>query len=162
MFAGLDDRELSAVAAVGRSQSLIPGEYLFLLGDNAERLYVVSRGTMELCFPLSIDGAIKDVPLESMSPGDILGWSSFVQPFRFTLSARAVEDAEVVGFSRSDLAGVFETTPRIGYVFTRGLCEIIGHRLLNLQARWARGVQRALTGALGSAGVQSSSASEPP
>lgn len=153
LFEGLDDEGLSSLAAIGKRRSLSAGEYLFLLGDNAERLFIVSRGNVDLCFPLSLDGVIKDVRIESVSPGHIVGWSGLVKPYRFTFSARASEEAEVIGFSRTDLSLLFDAVPHSGYVFTRKLCEIIGHRFLNLQALWARGLQRAVTGAFGPTGA---------
>ncbi len=149
LFEGLGAEEVSRLAAIARPRSLRPGEYLFLLGDHADSLYVVEEGRVDLCFPLSFGGVIRDVTIESMTPGSTVGWSSMVKPYRFTLSARATEASEVSAFARTDLLYVFEATPRIGYVFTLRLSEIIGHRLLNLQALWARELQRAVAQGLG-------------
>lgn len=151
LFQGLDKDELSSLAAIGKRRSLNAGEYLFLLGDNAESLFIVARGRMELCFPLSLGGVIKDVRIETVARGEPVGWSSLVKPYRFTFSARAPEDVEVIGFSRTDLSRVFEAVPHGGYVFTRKLCEMIGHRFLNLQALWARELQRTVASTFGSA-----------
>lgn len=153
LIEGLEDDEVVRLAAIGKRRPLKSGEYLFLLGDNAERLFVVSRGMIDLCFPLSFGGVIRDVKAESLSPGDTLGWSSLVKPYRFTMSARAAEDAEVIGFSRTDLSRLFEDSPHSGYAFTKKLCEIIARRFLNLQAVWARGLQRAVASGLGPDGV---------
>ncbi|MBI4585384.1 MAG: Crp/Fnr family transcriptional regulator [Planctomycetes bacterium] len=151
LFDGLCDDEVSRLAAIARPRSLRAGEYLFLLGDNADKLYVVLKGSMDLCFPLSFGGVIKDITLESLPSGRTLGWSSFVKPYRFTLSARAAEATELIGFPRTELVRLFDAFPRIGYLFSHKLSEIIGRRLLNLQALWARELQRAVASGLGSA-----------
>lgn len=150
LFDRLDEDEVLSLTAIAKPRSLRAGEYLFLLGDTADGLYVVVSGQVDLCFPLSFSGVIRDVTIESVTAGHMCGWSTFVKPHRFTLSARAAEATELSSFSRVQLLNVFDAAPRIGYVFTRKLSEIIGSRLLNLQALWARELQRTVAQGLGS------------
>jgi CRP-like cAMP-binding protein len=148
VFEELKDAEVSRVLTVARPHKYSKGDCLFLLGDHADRLYVVLGGRVELSFPLSFGGAVRDVPVESKMPGGTLGWSALVKPHRFTLSARAVEASELVAFLRQDLLRVFEADPRIGCVFMRHVAEVVGRRLLQVQALWARELQRAVTESL--------------
>jgi len=148
IFADLQDTQVTQLLAVARSQQCRQGECLFLLGDHADRLYVVLSGRVELTFPLSFGGAVRDVPVESKTPGGALGWSALVKPHRFTLSARAVETSELAAFLRPDLLRVFEAEPRIGYVVMQHIAEVVGRRLLQVQALWARELQRAVTDSL--------------
>ena len=151
IFGELQDEEAARLLAVARPQQCHKGECLFLLGDHADRLYVVLTGKMELTFPLSFGGVVRDVPVESKTPGSALGWSALVKPHRFTLSARAEETSELAAFLRRDLLRVFEAEPRIGYVVMRHIAEVIGRRLLQVQALWARELQRAVTDSLAAA-----------
>lgn len=144
LFPGLDAGCLERLAALGRARTLNAGEYLFLLGDNADDFYLVVRGTMDLCFPMSLRGAVKDISVESVGQGEILGWSALVKPYRFTLSARAVEPSEVVAFARRELLQLFESEPAAGYAFLTKLSEVVGLRLLTFQALWARGLKQLL------------------
>lgn len=148
IFGELRDAEAEQLLAVARPRQCHKGEFLFLLGDHADRLYVVLNGKMELTFPLSFDGVVRDVPVESKTPGSALGWSALVKPHRFTLSARAAESCELASFLRQDLLRVFEDDPRIGCVVMRHVAEVVGRRLLQVQALWARELQRAVTDAL--------------
>jgi CRP/FNR family transcriptional regulator, cyclic AMP receptor protein len=148
IFAELQDAEVARLVAVARVQKYHQGECLFLLGDHADRLYVVRTGKVELTFPLSFGGVVRDVPVESKTPGSALGWSALVKPHRFTLSARAAETSELAAFPRQDLLRVFEAVPRIGYVVMRHIAEVIGRRLLQVEALWARELQRAVTDSL--------------
>jgi len=91
IFEGLQDTEVTRLLAVARVHQCHKGECLFLLGDHADRLYVVLSGKVELTFPLSFGGVVRDVLVESKAPGSALGWSALVKPHRFTLSARAAE-----------------------------------------------------------------------
>lgn len=156
LFRGLSEAQVTRLLTIARPRSLRPGEYLFLLGDHADTLFVVRRGRIDLCFPFSFRGAMRDISFESKAPGTALGWSALVEPYRFTLSARAGEASEVVGFARHDLLTAFEAEPQIGYTFHRRLAEMIGHRLLNIQALWARELQRAVADGLGTRTISKS------
>ncbi len=149
IFGELQDTEAARLLEVARHQQCHQGECLFLLGDHADRLYVVLSGSVELTFPLSFGGVVRDVPVESKRPGSALGWSALVKPHRFTLSARAAEASELATFARRDLLHVFEAEPRIGYVVMRYVAEVVGRRLLQVQALWARELQRAVADSLG-------------
>ncbi len=146
LLRGLSEDEARRFAAIAAPQTLDRGEYLFLLGDTADRLHLVIRGKMELCFPVSLGGIAKDIPIETAAAGDSLGWSALVKPYRFTLSARAAERTELAAFTRKDLLQFFEAEPRIGYVILTRISELVGVRLLKVQALWARELQRTLHG----------------
>jgi CRP-like cAMP-binding protein len=103
---------------------------------------------VELTFPLSFGGAVREVSVESKTPGSVLGWSALVKPHRFTLSARAAEKSELATFSRTDLLRVFEADPRVGCVVMQHIAEVVGRRLLQVEALWARELQRVVTDSL--------------
>ena len=142
VFQGLEDEQLTRLEEIARVRSLREGEYLFVLGDTADRLFVVLSGKVELCFPVSLKGVMKDVRVESKAAGEALGWSAFVKPFRFTLSARASETAEVAAYPCKDLEKLFDEDPKVGCVLMSRISELIGRRLLHMQALWARELQR--------------------
>lgn len=144
LFQGLNPDSLRRLSGIGRSRVLATGDYLFLLGDSAECLYVVAWGTVDLCLPMSLGGAVKDIPVESATAGRALGWSALVKPYRFTLSARAAEPTEVIGFPRGELQELFSAAPDLGNRFLANLSELVGLRLLTFQALWVRELQRAL------------------
>lgn len=148
IFAELRESEVAPLLAVARPLSCRANECLFLLGEHADRLYVMLSGKVNLTFPLSFGGTVRDVPVESKTPGSALGWSALVKPHRFTLSAWAAEPSELATFRRDDLLQVFETVPRAGYVVMRHVAEVVGRRLLQVQALWARELQRVVTDSL--------------
>lgn len=144
LFQGFTLDDVERLSAIGRSQRLAAGDYLFLLGDHADCLYVVASGTVELCLPMSLPGIVKDIPVESATGGRALGWSALVKPYRFTLSARASEPTEVIGFAREELQRLFGEAPALGNRFLANLSELVGLRLMTFQALWVRELQRAL------------------
>ena len=144
LFRDLGSAGLRRVLAIGKGQTLSAGQYLFLLGDNADELYVVLSGSLNLCLPIGLRGTVKDITVESVGAGQALGWSALVKPYRFTLSARATEPSEVVGFARNDLQQFFQAEPGIGYSVLTRVSEIMGIRLVTFQALWVRELQRAV------------------
>ena len=144
LFRDLSSDGLRRVLAIGKGESLDAGQHLFLLGDDANELFVVLRGSLNLCLPIALHGSVKDITVESVGAGQALGWSALVKPYRFTLSARATEPSEVVGFARSDLQQLFQAESGIGYSVLTRVSEIMGIRLVTFQALWVRELQRTL------------------
>jgi len=144
LFQGLQMEKVRMVASLAKPRSLRTGEYLFLLGDTADRLYVVVEGKLDLCFPMSLGEAVRDISVEAVIPGQTLGWSALVKPYRFTLSARAAETSRLIGLSRQDLLTYFDGDSQTGYLILTRISELVGYRLLTVQALWARGLQRTL------------------
>jgi len=144
LFEGLAADELQALESAAQPVRLAGGELLFLLGDPASCLYVVAEGTIELCFPLPLGDEVRDITIEKVEPGKTLGWSALVRPYRFTLSARAAQPTRVIGFGRNDLHKIFETQPRLGYMLSSRISELVGLRLMAVQALWARCLRRTL------------------
>lgn len=146
LLQGLDEDLCARLRAIARTQRLDTGGYLFLLGDAASQLYVVLEGRLDVCFPFSIGGAMSDIAVESILPGSALGWSAFVKPHRFTLSARAAEPSAVAAFPRDELDNLLQQDCRRGLAFTRRITELVGARLVKMRALWARELQRSLPG----------------
>jgi CRP-like cAMP-binding protein len=144
LFDGLDTAKLARLNAIARKRTLGSGDYLFLLGDSAQYVSLVVHGLVDLCLPITIGGVLKDITVESVGPGKIVGWSALVRPFRFTLSARAAAPSEILAFGRLDLEQLFAAEPAIERVVRTGISELMVRRLTMFQALWARELQRAL------------------
>jgi len=143
LFDGMTTEELQTVEAVAKTSQLADREFLFLLGDPANSLYIVAEGSVELCFPLPVGDQVRDITIETVQPGKMLGWSALVKPYRFTLTARAAGTCRLIGFPRPALLEIFEANPRIGYLFSSRIAELVGLRLISVQALWVRSLRRA-------------------
>lgn len=142
LLAGLSHDESQALLALGERISLSSGQSLFRMGDEASTLYVVERGRIALTLPMQVLGREEDVLVEERSPGQTVGWSALIPPYRFTLNATAPLETEVVAFTRSALLEHFAAWPIVGYIVTRNVASVIGQRLQVFQAMWLREMQR--------------------
>jgi len=145
LFDGLEEAQRSRLAQIAQRRDLVAGERLFELGSQADRVFVVLEGQMELCLPLSIQGVIREIVIESQGPGTTLGWSAFVKPYRFRLSARAAGPVAVACFERAELLRLIGENPTVGCALLERVAEIISRRLLTVQALWIRELQRSVT-----------------
>ncbi|RMH02873.1 MAG: cyclic nucleotide-binding domain-containing protein [Planctomycetota bacterium] len=148
VFAGLPKESIERLISISRPQHLDKDEYLFRIGDQADRFFLVRNGEVATCLPLRIAGGVRDIAVDTIGPGEVLGWSAFVQPHRFTLSARATRETELIAFDREGLSRFLASDPDLGSRFFARLTEIIGHRLLTIQALWGRELQRTVSAGL--------------
>ena len=144
LFQQLNTSRIQRLAAIGRTLQLRTGEYLFLLGDSAQYVSVVTSGLVDLCCPISFGDVVKDITVESVGPGKTVGWSALVKPFLFTLSARAARPSEVIAFARPELLRVFASDPETERVVLTAVSELMANRLTMFQALWVRELQRAI------------------
>jgi len=129
---------------LGHRITLAPGEPLFLLGDNADEIFIVERGRISLTIPMRVGAREEAIPIEERQAGQIVGWSALIHPHRFTLTARALVESELLALPRVALVQHLEQNPSTGYQISRNLAAVVGHRLQVFEAMWLREMQRAV------------------
>src|SRR5215472_10937191 len=107
LLQGLEPNEAERVLALGKRLVLTSGAELFHLGDTADSIYLVSRGRLRLTLPMQVRHREEDVMVEERSSGQTVGWSALIPPYRFTLTATAPLETEVVALSREELKDYF-------------------------------------------------------
>jgi len=142
LLKGLSEDDAGRVLALATRIQLPSGSELFSLGSTADSIYVVQRGRVSLTLPMQVRGREEDVLVEERGPGQTVGWSALIPPYRFTLKGIAPLDTEVLAFSRDTLRQHFAACPSAGYVVTLNLASVIGQRLQLFQAMWIREMQR--------------------
>jgi len=142
LLKGLAPDEAQRVLALGERVVLTAGAELFHLGDVADTVYVVARGRLRLTLPMQVRSHEEDVLVEERSSGQAVGWSAMIPPYRFTLTASAPLETEVIAISRDALTGYFAAHPETGYAVTLNLSCVVGQRLQLFQAMWLREIQR--------------------
>lgn len=142
LLKGLEPSDVERTLALGSRIRLASGAELFRLGIQADYLYVVSRGQVNLTLPMKVRGQETDVLVEERTAGQTVGWSALIPPHRFTLRATVPVETEVIAFARYALEKFLAGEPRIGYMVSLNLAAVIGQRLQLFQAMWLREVAR--------------------
>jgi len=139
MLAGLRAGELSRLAALCRPGSCQEGERISAEGQEADDLFLIKQGAIELRYELPGRESSSDHTLSALGPGEAWGWSALVPPHVYTLSAYCTaRQGSFLRLGRLALEELFETHPRIGYIFMRNLASIIGQRFNAAQDELAR------------------------
>jgi CRP-like cAMP-binding protein len=136
--------DADAVLDLGRPVTLPSGAVLFHLAGDADRLYVIIRGRVNLTLPMQVFGQEQDILAEERVAGQTLGWSALIPPHRFTLKATAQIDTELLAFPRAALLDHFAAHPRVGYAVVGNVAATVGSRLQVFQAMWLREMKRVL------------------
>lgn len=142
LLKGLAEADAEQVLALGSRRSLPGGAELFHLGTEAASLFVIQRGRVKLTLPMQVRSREEEVFVEERVPGQTVGWSALIPPYRFTLTAVTLMDTDVIALSREALSGHFAEHPPVGWVVCLNLASVIGQRLQLFQAMWLREVQR--------------------
>jgi len=128
LFQGLDDSELTKIAELCNERTLDEGTLYFDQGKEAKEIHLCRSGKVDIVVRLREPWGI-EVTVHKASGGEVFGWSSLVEPYIYTASAKIVERTEDIYIKASDLNKLFEENTRIGYVFMRNLSALISSRL---------------------------------
>lgn len=127
-FEGLSDRQLASIAELCEEVSCQQGEILFFEGHQAEDLFVLLEGEIDIFIRLS--SRPERVTMSVISePGQIFGWSGLVAPYYYTASALCETDTRALAINGQALIKVLEQEPAMGSIVFQRLTEVISTRL---------------------------------
>ena len=133
IFKGLDTRQLDKVAACCSEKEFRLGDRLFIEGETADTQWIVEEGQVDLRFDLPGHATSVKNTISSVSAREPFGWSSLVEPNRYTLSAYcATRHCRVVVVKRDDLLSLFGDDADLGFMVMSNLANIIGRRFDHL------------------------------
>jgi CRP/FNR family cyclic AMP-dependent transcriptional regulator len=103
-----------------------PGTILFRQGEDAERFYLIRHGRVAVEVPTAGSGALT---IQTLSAGDVLGWSWLIPPYRWHFDARAVDLTRALALDGTCLRTKCESDPALGYEFLKRFLHILEDRL---------------------------------
>ena len=134
LLKNLDENQLSAVLGCCREKQYKSGAKLFGEGEPASDLYIVKKGQVDLRFDLPGRPTSGKNTISSIPESKAFGWSSFVAPYKYSLSAYcASQVCELIIVDRQCLAGLFEEDHRLGYLVLSNMARVIGKRFHKLE-----------------------------
>ena len=133
IFEELNDRELETVAKIAKTETLGVGARLTEFGTPASRLYLVREGSVTVMMPAGPAG--KEIPVDEIGPGDVIGWSAITGPFLYTASTECSQASTLIVLNSNRLRELFETNNHIGYRVLKGIGNVISRRMAALEKR---------------------------
>ncbi|MEJ2101462.1 MAG: cyclic nucleotide-binding domain-containing protein [Desulfobacterales bacterium] len=134
IFKGFNKEQLKAVNKEAHKKEYFYGDRLFAEGEDADRIWLVEEGQVDLRFDLPGRQTSEENNVFSIASGQTLGWSGFVPPFKYALSAySATKPCKILQIAKDYLLECFEKDPRMGLMFMTNLATITSMHFDQLQ-----------------------------
>jgi len=145
-FSGIAGDKLAAIARRGDLLDFKAGDTIFQIGDSSDNLYGVVSGEVELNLVYKdkvlqadityeeqnqsrIEILEKPIQVAVVDPGKIFGWSALTSSRRRTITAKCLENSQVLSLPGDELKALFEKDTELGYILMSRLSDIISNRL---------------------------------
>jgi CRP/FNR family transcriptional regulator, cyclic AMP receptor protein len=125
-LSGLKPEHLRVLANNALRMQYQTDELIFREGDPANRFYLIE------CGQVSLEYSRKDeppMPIQTIGPGDVLGWSWLFPPYYWNFDARAVEPTTAIFFYGTRLRDECEQDKSLGYAMMKRMTAVAIQRL---------------------------------
>lgn len=122
----------SFIASVGRLKEYAAGAVLFRAGQDAADVYLLCRGIVAL--EISGPGG-EPAAIQTVGPGELLGWSPLLGLGPMTATARAVTPCRAVALAADRLLALGKHDPRFGMELLRRAAAVLARRLAGTRRR---------------------------
>jgi CRP-like cAMP-binding protein len=125
-FKGLPQGLLEAAAAGAKVRTYRAGEFLLREGRAADEFFVILEGKVAL----EVFAADRRrITIQTVGPGEVLGWSWLAPPHRWSLDAIAVKATHAITIDAAALWARFGAEPSEGYEFLLRLVPVLAGRI---------------------------------
>lgn len=99
---------------------------IFDEGEKADRFWILRHGSVAL--DIHVPGRPAPI-VETLGPGELLGWSWFFPPYRWHLGARTAAPVTADEFDAHAVRTRCEEDTGLGYPLARAIAAVVGQRL---------------------------------
>jgi len=125
-FAGLKPRHLQDLVGCAANVRFAAGELLFRTGEEANQFYLVRSGRVQL----EIHAAARQpLVVETVTAGEILGWSWLIPPYHWRFDACATEATRAIALDGKCMRGKCESDHDLGYELLKRFAHAVDDRL---------------------------------
>ena len=125
-FGAAKDDALRELAMLCEEESIPAGTVMYREGDAANKLYVLVEGEVDIQYTLG-SGELRTV--DTLVPGELLMWSSLVEPFKSTAVVCARQDTKVIAMDAKKLRNFCETDREVANDVLLHLTKLLATRL---------------------------------
>ncbi|PLX38505.1 MAG: Crp/Fnr family transcriptional regulator [Hyphomicrobiales bacterium] len=125
-FQEFDESTVALLAGCASNVVFEAGSYVARAHDEANKFFFLRHGDVAL----ELDVPTRDpLVVETLHPGDALGWSWITAPHRWSFDARAVTLVRALAFDATCLRGKMDANHEVGYQLMRRFIPVIAKRL---------------------------------
>ena len=126
IFRGMKPEHFAILAEGAKEIEFNPGDLVFREGTPANQFFLIESGGVVLEAHEPSDGTIA---VQSLSPGEVFGWSWLFPPFTWHFQARATEPTKVIALSGARLLVTAERNCEFGYELMKRMAQVVIRRL---------------------------------
>jgi CRP/FNR family cyclic AMP-dependent transcriptional regulator len=134
LFASLSDDEVKRLAPLCSDFAAVEGSVLFREGRAASRLFLVTDGQIALRKGIRspLGKRWRHTTVAVCRPGEAVGWSALVQPYRHPLSAVAWESSRLLRIDAKIVRKMLDSSPELENKVMKALSMVAAHRLTQM------------------------------
>lgn len=139
-FTGLDNTQIKAVAMVADEITFAKGDSLYEIDKAADALFVLVDGIVEHYFIVvnSADPKLrKEFYLSDITPGEVFGLSSMIEPYKHTTTARCAREGHAIRIQTASLLTLGELDSKFGYSFMYQVARSLSDKLESTRVQLA-------------------------
>ena len=125
VLSGLDPRQLRKLLPLAQDCSFASGEILFREGDKSSFFHLIVSGEVAL----EETAGKHPVLVQTLNPGDAMGWSALTEGSLTHFQARALSPLKTVAFPGEKIRTACDLDPEMGYAFLKQLLAVVTERL---------------------------------
>ncbi|MBI3599082.1 MAG: cyclic nucleotide-binding domain-containing protein [Nitrospinae bacterium] len=122
----LSERHLQVLISCVANVRFTEGSYIFHEGEDANKFYLIRTGRVALEIHAGKKGILR---VQTIGPGEVLGWSWLISPYRWHFDACAVEDVRAFTFDGKCLRTKCETDHDFGYEMIKRFSQVLEQNL---------------------------------
>lgn len=117
---------IKAFSACASQVEYEAGAMIYREGDDADQFLLIQRGRVVIEIHAHQRGAIA---IQTVGPGDVLGWSWLFAPYQRRFDARAMEPTRAIALDGKYLREKAEQDHEVGYELLKRFSRIVVERL---------------------------------
>ena len=125
-LAGLSYEHMQTLIGCASNVRFEEGSYVFREGELANTFYLIRTGRVAVEVDISGKGSLR---VHTTGPGEILGWSWLIYPYRWHFSGAAVADTRAIALDGECLRTKCEKDSHFGYEMLKRLAQVMERRL---------------------------------
>ena len=125
-FRNLNPDHLDTLLTGAVERQMKPGTVLFHEGEPASQFFLIETGQVAI-ESRGVPGP--GIPVQTLGPGEVVGWSWLFPPFVWHFEARALEPTRVIVLDGAHLLVTAERDPKLGYELMKRISRVVIDRL---------------------------------
>ena len=125
-FHGMKPEHLDILVGCASEAKLKADQILFREGEPSNQFYLIDSGRVAVEAHEPANGTAL---VQTLGPGEVLGWSWLFPPFSWHFQARALEPTQAIVLSGAHLLVTAEKNPAFGYELMKRVARVVIRRL---------------------------------